>query len=648
MASPSVRNLGIIAHVDAGKTTLSEQLLLLGGAIRSAGRVDEGLSTMDWMPQEQERGITIRAGVASFLWRGVKINFIDTPGHIDFSLDVERSLRVLDGAIAVFCGVRGVEPRSRAVWALAERFEVPRIAWVNKLDKPGADFAGTVLEIEEAFGLPAIPVDWPVVRGGEVVGAVDLVDWRARGISDGRSRILDDVPSDWLDEASPARDRLLEESCRDDEELMEQILANRPDPARVRRGLAALVRARKILPVTGGSALRGWNVSSLLDAAARMLPPPRPPVGLEDHPGAGLVFQGAKGSDGLPAAIVRMYAGSFRVGSSVVIAESRTLATIRSIQTVFADSLEQEGNADAGEIVAIQLDAPVRPGSTLHSPGHPVRLEADHEPLLVLELALEASDTSDQERIRLGLDALSAEDGATEWAIEPETGRILLRGQGELQLEIVVDRLREEFLAKFQAGKPLVRKRERLQGDTARVSDRVEWMGHVLEATVGLSRRPTGRAIEWGANLPTEGMKAAFEAGLTQAMDMGIQGGGRIEGFLLSVETWNPSTGAPPSLAKRLADHMGPILLEKAGTIVETPAVKVEILTPEDTMGGILQALQARGVQIQAVDTQRNGAIIRAFSPLEPMLGCATLFRSLSKGQATLSLEPGGWVAASA
>lgn len=648
MSTPGIRNIGIIAHVDAGKTTLSEQILLHGGVIRQAGRVDEGMSTMDFLRQEQLRGITIRSGVASFRWADCQVNFIDTPGHIDFSLEVERSLRVLDGAIAVFCGVRGVEPRTRAVWALAEHFGIPRIGWINKLDMPGADFAGTVLEIEDAFGMAVVPVDWPVVKDGVVVGAVDLVEWTAREIREHQSRKLGAIPEQWLEFAGPARERLLDEASRDDEVLMGQIIAGEVDPRTLERAIARACGQRRILPVTGGAALRGWNTRTVLDSAVRYLPAPMPPAALESHPGAGLIFQVGQGDQENPMRVTRVFAGEFRRGDQVRSASSEQCREILSLHRVFADDLQEVEVALAGEIVAMDLSGQWQIGDTLLAvEGEVVRFEADHQARLVLEVALEAESDTDHVALRGALSRLAQEDGALLWHEESGTGRPVIRGQGELQLEIALDMLRELTDARFKSSTPHVRRRERLNAGAGPASERGEWPGQWMEIQAEVTERADGVSVVWEGDVPP-GVKFACEAAIQEAMGHGLAGKAGIESGGWKLKLLGGSEVLPAGLAKKIMDHLAAQLIRQAGVVVEVPAVQVSIQTPEEAVGAILAALQTRGIQIQAVDTQRNGTEIRAFSPLEPLLGCATLFRSLSKGQAQLSLEPGGWVAASA
>jgi elongation factor G len=649
MSTSNIRNIGIIAHVDAGKTTLSEQILLHGGAIPAAGRVDEGLATMDFLPQEQSRGITIRAGVASFQWRGKQINFIDTPGHIDFSLEVERSLHVLDGAIAVFCGVKGVEPRTRAVWALTEKFEVPRVGWINKLDMPGADYAGTILEIEDAFGVAAIPVDWPVVQDGVVVGAIDLVEWSARELRENKSRRLASIPEEWLPFARPARDRLLEEASKDDEVLMSQILSDRVDPAVLIKAIAQGCLTRRLLPVTGGSALRGWNSVTILDSVVRYLPPPSIPKGLSGHPGAALVFQTTLGPQEGQVVIARVMAGGFGLRDEIRKAnDDRPKDEIRRIYQVFADDLREVDRAEAGDIVAMEVGQHWLAGDTMIARGgDDVRFEVDHQARMVLEVALEANTSNDHLGLKNGLIALTENDSGIEWAEEFDTGRCILRGQGELQLEIALETLRDTYTASFKSWAPHVRRRERLLTGVGPLSERGEWAGQWLELRAEVEPAEEGIRIHWGTLVP-ESIRRAAEAGLHGVMGNGLAGRGSIEGATWKVAIEGFSEAPPAGLGKKIMDHLGAEMIRMAGVRVEVPAAKAEIQTPDEHLGAILACLKTRGIEIQAIDTQRNGSTIRTFSPLEHLLGCANLFRSLSKGQATLSLEPSGWVVESA
>lgn len=644
----SLRNLGIVAHVDAGKTTLSEQLLLLGGAIRQAGRVDEGLATMDYLREEQRRGITIRAGLASFAWKGARINFIDTPGHIDFGLEVERSLRVLDAAILVLCGVRGVEPRTRAIWDLCERFGVPRIAWVNKLDMPGADFAGAVLEMEETFGIWAVPVDWPIFRGGQFLASIDLVNWSATAMQDGRRVRLEAIPEDWLAEVAPARERLLDNASRFDDELTECILAGRAcSPTAIRRGLRKGIRQGKILPVCGGAALRGWNVESLLDQSILLTPPPRIPEGLADHPGIGLVFKRVHDPGQPQVCLVRWIAGGIATGDRVRKPGDDIVDVVQGIHTVFADRLEPTLELEAGDIAAIELPGRWKAGDTIlleDSPEHSIRFEAGIATFL--EMAIEGRNEVDSTRIGELLEEWAEEDGGLEICVEPGTGRWLVRGQGELQLDVLSARLAEFDELSFQCGKPHVRHRETLLEPTPREVHETEWEGRLFR--IGVQATPSEPyAVRWKGIVPTEGVRAAIEASLHQLSVDGVCGGGQLDRVQWDLEI-ELDEGVLPWVAKKLLDHVAPLMLRNSRVVREVPLAKILVHSPLEHVGGITSELKTRGATIQGIDTQRNGAIISAISPLESALGCSKLLLSLSKGQANTTLMPGGWAAESA
>jgi len=645
----SLRNLGIVAHVDAGKTTLSEQLLLLGGAIRQAGRVDEGLATMDYLREEQRRGITIRAGLASFSWKGARINFIDTPGHMDFGLEVERSLRVLDAAILVLCGVRGVEPRTRALWDLCERFHVPRIAWVNKLDMAGADFSGTVLEMEESFGIAAAPVDWPIFRGGQFLGAVDLVTWSATVEREGRRCRLEQIPDEWIQEVAPARERLLDHASRFDDELTECILGGLPcSPTTIRRGLRKGVRQGRLLPVCGGAALRGWNVEALLDQCILLTPPPRIPEALVDHPGIGLVFKRVHDEGQPQVCLVRWIAGQIAAGDRVRKPGEDAVDTVQGIYTVFADRLESTLELAAGDIAALELPGRWKAGDTILLEDSPERcIEFEASSATVLEMAIEGRDESAARRIGEMLEEWVEEDGGLEIGIEPSTGRWLVRGQGELQLDVLTSRLAECDGLFFHCGKPHVRRRETLLRDVPRERYDAEWEG--LHFSLRLAGTPSqAYRIEWcGDCMPSEGVRAAVEAALHQVAVDGVCGGGSLDRIHWQIDLVRDE-GVPPWVTKRLIDHVAPLALRKAGVVREAPQTRILVHSPLEHVGAITSELKTRAAIIQGIDTQRNGAIISALLPLERSLGCSKLLLSLSKGQANTTLMPGGWVAESA
>lgn len=642
----TLRNLGIVAHVDAGKTTLSEQLLLLGGAIRQAGKVDEGLATMDYLREEQRRGITIRAGLASFRWKGARVNFIDTPGHMDFGMEVERSLRVLDGAIMVVCGVRGVEPRTRAIWDLCTRFDVPRLAWVNKLDVRGADFAGTVLDMEEAFGLPAIPVDWPIFVDGQFIGSVDLISWSASRVESGTRTKLEDIPAPWLDAVSPARERLLDESSRHDDEVTEWLLEGKiPTAAMVRRGLRKGVQARAFLPVCGGAALRGWNVDALLDQAILLTPPPRVPPEAKDHPGVGLVFKRTHDEGRPPISLVRMFTGRLGVGDLVRKPGESISYPVEAIHTVFADRLDPVDHLDQGDLAAIEVGGEWRCGETvLLAEGPDLRIDFETSSASFLEMAIEGKDDHSTAEIGAILSLWSEDEGNFEVQTESSTGRWIVRGQGELQLDVIVSRLKEVEGISFRCGEPHVRHRETLDGPTETKVHTATWESRSFE--ISLSAEPAESFEILWKTPPREGVRAAIEASLRHCAADGVRGGGDLHRLRWRLDVVRDEE-IFPWVAKQLVDHVAPEMLLAAGVTKEVPVAILQIYTPLEHVGAVTHELLGRGATIQGIDTQRNGAIISAVSPLERLLGCSKLLLSLSKGQANTTLTPGGWAAES-
>jgi len=416
--------------------------------------------------------------------------------------------------------------------------------------------------------------------------------------------------------------------------------------------VAAIARgcqARRLLPLSGGSALRGWNSVTVLDSVAKYLPPPRIPPNLADHPGAGLVFQTTVGARECQVIVARVVAGGFSRDAEVWKAhELESKDVVRRIYQVFADELKEVERAEAGDIVALEVGQHWMPGDTiLASPDAGVRFEADHKARLVLEVALEATAANDHRGLRNGLIALTENDSGIEWAEELETGRCILRGQGELQLEIALEMLRDTYTASFKAWPPHVRHRERLLERVGPVSERGDWAGQWLELRAAVEPAEEGTMIVWETQV-SEGIRAATEAGIHEVMGNGQAGRGSLEGAVWKVAIAGESEAPPAGLGKKIMDHLGAGMLKAAGVRIEVPAAKAEIQTPDEHLGAILACLKTRGVEIQAIDTQRNGSTIRTFSPLEHLLGCANLFRSLSKGQATLSLEPSGWVVESA
>lgn len=646
--SRKLRNLGIIAHVDAGKTTLSEALLLRSGAIHSAGTVDEGQATMDYLREEQRRGITIRSAVASFGWKGLRINLVDTPGHVDFGLEVARSLRVLDGAIAVFCGVRGVEPRSLAVWQEADQFALPRIAFANKLDVPGADFGRLIGQMRENFSQTPVPLYWPILGNDGLEGWVDLIAWSAVRLR-GKSLLpLPEIPKLWAEAALPWREVLTDGASMHDDELTELLFHDgAPTPEMLRRGLRAGCRAGKLVPVCVGSALMSIGIEQVLDSVGHYLPPPAVPEAWQGHPGLGLVVKSRIQDDASQVALVRNWSGEFRMGQEVRTPGGGT-GTIRQIWSVFAEDLRPIEALGPGDIGALELDGDWRAGDTLLGGGPDVVLEARQSRQPVLEVLLEPEDADATPALEKALDRIVHEDGALIGDRDPQSGAIRLQGVGELQLEVAVVRLREEFECRFQSRPPRVVKRERIRCASGRLENRLEIDGVVVDVVCTLEPCEVGHELEV-VGMEGEAYRNVARAAIEEACLVGVCGMGNIDGtrWVVEFKLEAPEPMRALHLLKRCLDHLCHKALVAAGAHIEEPRFRVVVLTPHDFVGNILHELQGRGAKVLEIEARSDVTRIIANSLLCSLLGLCILLRSLSKGRAESALESLDWVDAS-
>lgn len=646
--SRKLRNLGIIAHVDAGKTTLSEALLLRSGAIRAAGTVDDGQATMDYLREEQRRGITIRSAVASFGWKGLRINLVDTPGHVDFGLEVMRSLRVLDGAVAVFCGVRGVEPRSLAVWQEADRYDLPRIAFANKLDVTGADFERLIGQMRENFRQTPVPVVWPILSNDGLEGWVDLLTWKAVRVRGNATLPLPEVPKQWEEQARPWREVLTDGASMHDDELTELLFHDgEPTVEMLRRGLRAGCRAGKLVPVLAGSALLSLGVEQVLDAVGHYLPPPTVPEQWIGHPGLGLVVKSAIQEDGTHVALVRSWSGVFTVGQEVRKPGGET-GTIRALWSVFAEELRDLPELGPGDIAALELVGDWRAGDTLLAGDPEVVLETrqSHQP--VLEVLVEPEDAEAAVPLEAALDRIVHEDGALIGDRDPQSGALRLQGVGELQLEVAVVRLREEYGCRFQSRPPRVVKRERIRKASGRLENRLEIDGVIVTAACSVEPCEAGNGfVVRGPE--GEAFGNVVRAAIEEACMVGVCGMGRIEGTRWDVEfTLDASEPFRAlHLVKRCLDHLFHKILVAAQAHIEEPRFRLEVLTPHDFVGAILHELQGRGAKVLEIEGRLDVTRIVAHSLLCSVLGLSILVRSHSKGRAEVTLEPLDWVDAS-
>ena len=668
-----VRNIGIVAHIDAGKTTVSERFLFYSGRIHKIGEVHEGEATMDWMPQERERGITITAAATSFTWDNHDIHLIDTPGHVDFTIEVERSLRVLDGAVVVFDGVSGVEPQSETVWRQADKFRVPRICFINKMDRAGADFGAAVTEIRERLGAKPIPIQLPIGAEDRFTGLIDLVRLRALYFSGDEEEGAreDDIPAAMADEVAAARDKLIEAAADVDDAIASSFLEGTPIEEAVLK--AAIRKATidcKIVPVLAGAALRNKGVQPLLDAVVDYLPSPLevPPMqgtvpGTEEPatrapddaaPFSALAFKVAM-DEGRKAVFLRIYSGVLKPGDDVQNARTRKNEKVARLFSVHANRRERIERAVAGSIVVAMGLKDAGTGDTLASPKAPIIFERIdiYEP--VISRSIEPKTQAEKEKLDLALSKMADEDPTFRWHEDAETGQTIIRGMGELHLDVIVDRMRIEYGVEATVGRPQVVYRETLakpadgearfervvEDETlfgharVHVAPRARHAGNELKLTAprSVSIPGTQKAIE----TPQVILDAAMD-GAREAMRSGPQGY-PIEDIAVTITALEYRPDASNSAGERaaVAEALRQAFRD-AGTRLLEPIMKVEITCPETNVGDVLGDLNARRGQIEDVGFRGQQRVITAKVPLRRMFGYATDLRSATQGRANYSM----------
>jgi elongation factor G len=671
-----VRNIGIAAHIDAGKTTTTERILYYTGVNYKIGEVDEGTATMDWMVQEQERGITITSAATTCFWRiggartgePYRINIIDTPGHVDFTIEVERSLRVLDGMIALFDAVNGVEPQSETVWRQAEKYRVPRIAFVNKMDRQGADFWMVIEQMRRRLGAHPVPVQIPIGGGDEPFqGVVDLIRMKAITWVEetlGAEFLVQEVPASLGEAAERARERMLEALADDDDAIAEKYLEGEPISeqeirAALRRGTIHL----RLVPVLCGAAFRNKGIQPLLDAVVYYLPSPVdiPPVeGVDprtgevtarraddEEPFCGLVFKIMADKHIGQLTYIRIYSGTLTAGSSIYNATKGKRDRIGRLMKMHANKREDIDVAYAGEIVAASGLRTVATGDTLCDEAHPIVLEAIEVPRPVISVAIEPKTRQDQDKLSLALGRLAQEDPSFKVTSDPESGQTLISGMGELHLEIIVDRLKREFGVEASVSRPMVNYRETItrkaigEGKFIRQTGGRGQYGHVK---IEIEPLPPGSGFEFvddifGGVVPKEFIPAV-EEGVREAMERGVLAGYEMvdvrvrlfDGSYHEVDSSELAFKIAGSLAfQEAARKADPVLLE--------PIMKVEIVTPEDYVGAITGDLTARRGRVEQIEHRPGTVIITAYVPLAEMFGYATDLRSMTQGRATYTMH---------
>ena len=662
-----VRNIGIIAHIDAGKTTTTERILFYTGRTHRMGTVDEGTTVTDWMVQERERGITITAAAVTCFWRDHQINIIDTPGHIDFTAEVQRSLRVLDGAVVVFDGVAGVEPQSETVWRQARSFGVPLIAFINKMDKLGADFAHATETIRERLGANPVTVQWPIGRESSFRGVVDLLEMHAVIWVDelGKEPVIEPIPPELADEVQELREQVLEQIVETDDDLMTRYLEGEEIPAAdLRRALRRATIAGTLVPVLCGSALRNKGVQPLLDAIVDYLPSPLdiPPVEGENPrtgevetrpadvnaPLAALAFKVASDPYVGRLVYVRVYSGKLKVGSSVYNPRKGQTERIGKLLRMFARDREEIPELTAGDIGGVVGLKATFTGDTLCPPTAPIILEPIVFPEPVVFVAIEPKTAADQEQLHQALRRLAEEDPTFVVRTDENTGQTILAGMGELHLEILVDRLVREFHVEGRVGRPRVAYRETVtaRAEAEAVFDRpISGTPQYARVRLAVEPLPSGGGFRFqdpsrGKLLPPPFVKAV-EDGCREAMESGVLAGYPLVDVHVTLleGTWDPETStelafkvAGSTAFKRAVEEAKPVLLE--------PVMRTEVVVPEASLGEVIGDLNSRGATIEGME-QRPGGVraVRAMVPLARMFGYATDLRSLTQGRGTFTME---------
>ncbi len=663
----NTRNIGIMAHIDAGKTTTTERILYYTGVSYKIGEVHDGTAVMDWMVQEQERGITITSAATTCFWRDKRINIIDTPGHVDFTIEVERSLRVLDGAVAAFDSVSGVEPQSETVWRQADKYRVPRIAFMNKMDRIGADFYMSVQTMVDRLGANPVPIQIPVGAEDKFRGCIDLVRMKAVLFDDetlGAKYVVEDVPADLREQAEEYRQKMVEKLADVDEVVGDKFLNDQqPTEAEIMAAIRKGTIEMSIFPVICGSAFKNKGVQLLLDAVVDYLPSPVdvPPVaGI--HPGKGEKIV-RKSSDGEPFAamafkimsdpfvgqltFIRVYSGTLKSGSYVYNATKEQRERVGRLLKMHANKREEIQEIYSGDICAVVGLKNTLTGHTLCDENHPVILEAMQFPEPVISVAIEPKTKADQEKLGLSLQKLMQEDPSFRVTTDTETGQTIISGMGELHLEIIVDRLMREFKVDANVGKPQVayretiRKKVQAEGKFVRQSGGRGQYGHVW---LELEPQEPGQGFAFenkivGGAVPKEYIPAV-EKGIVEAMENGVLAGYPVVDMKVKIFDGSYHDVDSSEMAFKIAGSMGfKEGAAKASPALLEPVMAVEVVCPEEYMGDVIGDLSSRRGRVQGMNMRGSGRVIAAQVPLSEMFGYATDIRSKTQGRATYTMQ---------
>ena len=663
------RNIGIMAHIDAGKTTTTERILYYTGKSHKMGEVHEGAATMDWMEQEQERGITITSAATTCEWADHRINIIDTPGHVDFTVEVERSLRVLDGAVALFDSVAGVEPQSETVWRQADKYAVPRIAYINKMDRIGADFDRGVQTMIDRLGAHPVPIQLPIGAEGDFLGIIDLIEMKATVYKDelGKEVSVEEIPAHLLEAAQAAREHLLEEVSHYDDALVELILEEQEiPPAQLVAAIRKATLSSQLTPVLCGSSFKNKGVQPLLDAVIAYLPSPLdvpPMVGMEPVRGGEDVEVIRKASDDEPFSALafkiaadpyvgkltyfRVYSGTLEAGSKVLNVTTGRQERIGRILMMHANEREDVQVIYAGDIAAAVGIKQVVTGDTLADPTHPIKLEAITFDEPVISVAIEPKTKSDQEKMSVALGRLAEEDPTFRVSTNEESGQTEIAGMGELHLEVLVDRMFREYKVDANVGRPQVSYRETVRGTATKVEGRHvrQTGGSGQYGIVYIDIEPApGEGFDFvnkvkGGSIPTEFIPA-IEKGVEEALANGVRAGYPVVDVRVTLTDGKYHDTDSSEIAFKIAGSMAfKEAARRAKPVLLEPIFSVEVVTPEDYMGDVIGDLNRRRGRVHNMEERGNAKVITAQVPLSEMFGYATDVRSMTQGRATYTMQ---------
>jgi elongation factor G len=661
-----IRNIGITAHIDAGKTTLTERILFYTKKIHKIGEVDDGSATMDYMPQEQERGITITSAATTFAWKGYDVHLIDTPGHVDFTIEVERSLRVLDGVVAVLCAVAGVQPQTETVWHQAERYKVPRIAFVNKMDRIGANFERAVGTMVERLGANPVPVQIPMTMGDDFLGAIDLI--RMRGIiwdqsSQGQEYEYIDIPEQYMEQALKARKVMLEAAAEMDEELLEHYLEHDDlDEKQIIRGLRIGTISNRLVPTLCGSALKNQGVQPVIDAVIDFLPSPaevpaisglNPETGEREErlpkakePLCAFAFKVTM-DQGRKATYLRVYSGEIEAEKEVYNATRGIKERVARLFLMHANKREKIASATAGTIALAVGLKETKTGDTLTDSSAPVILESldMHKP--VISIAIEPKTRADQEKMLSSLEKIAIEDPTFAFVENEETGQLLVSGMGELHLEIIIDRLKREYGVEVQTGKPQVVNKETIQAKAKAhvIFDReIHEQRHFGEVTISVEPAARGEGASFTIVpsldlIPPETI-GYVKQGALEATLSGAVAGNEVVDIRITLESLGADLASMSGLGLKVAGSQAcKEACEKASPVLLEPYMNVEVIVPEEFVGEVIADLNSRRGRLEEVSPRGKTSVLKAIVPLVTMFGYSTSLRSATQGRGIFTMQ---------